>query len=216
MNAQEVARYLKDHPEFFEEYADLLSTINIPHPHGGRAIPLSERQILSLREKCRMLEGKLRELVQFGEDNDSISDRLHRTMLGLLAARDVCSLLDSLYENLRRDFAITAVTVRAWPNASEARRDEFADISAEARVFADSLSDAYFSAQPMFESAQWLPAPQAELSSLVYLPLRAENTFGLLVLASEDPKRFTPDQGTLYLTRLSEAVCTALRRYCEA
>jgi len=39
-----MAHYLKQHPEFFEEYADLLATIFIPHPHGGRAIPISERK----------------------------------------------------------------------------------------------------------------------------------------------------------------------------
>ena len=120
MNSEEVARYLKDHPEFFEEYADLLGSIYIPHPHGGRAIPLSERQMLTLREKSKVLEGKLRQLVQFGEENDSIGERLHRVTLALLNARDVSTLLDTLYANLQRDFAIPAVTVRAWPNMASA------------------------------------------------------------------------------------------------
>jgi len=214
MNSEDVARYLKDHPEFFEEYADLLGSIYIPHPHGGRAIPLSERQMLTLREKSKVLEGKLRELVQFGEENDSISDRLHRVMLALLKARDLPTLLDALYENVQRDFAVPAVIVRMWPNTLALERGEFAEVSAEARVFAESLSEAYFSAQPMYESASWLP-PEHTIASLVYLPLRAEQTFGLLVLGSEDAERFASDKGTLYLTRLSEAVSMALRRYCE-
>ena len=46
----EVAAFLEAHPEFFEEYADLLADIYIPHPHGGRAIPISERQILTDRK----------------------------------------------------------------------------------------------------------------------------------------------------------------------
>jgi uncharacterized protein YigA (DUF484 family) len=215
MNAQEVARYLKDHPEFFEEYADLLGSIYLPHPHGGRAIPLSERQMLTLREKSKVLEGKLRELVQFGEENDSISERLHRITLALLKARDISELLDALYANLQRDFAITAASVRAWPNTLALQRSEFAEVSPEAHVFAESLAEAYFSAQPMFESAAWLPAAEQSIGSLAYLPLRAEKTFGLLVLGSEDQQRFAPDKGTLYLTRLSEAVSMALCRYCE-
>ena len=48
-------RYLQDNPGFFEEYAELLAQIYIPHPHGGRAIPIAERQILTLREKSKML-----------------------------------------------------------------------------------------------------------------------------------------------------------------
>ncbi len=59
----------------------------------------------SLREKSRTLEGKLRELVQFGEENDVISDRVHRVTLALLAARDLPALLESCTDNLREDFA---------------------------------------------------------------------------------------------------------------
>ena len=56
MKAEDVARYLRDNPGFFEDYADVLAQIYIPHPHGGRAIPLSDRQMLTLREKSRTLE----------------------------------------------------------------------------------------------------------------------------------------------------------------
>ena len=51
MTPDAVARYLQDHPEFFDEYAEMLATITVPHPHGGRAIPISERQMVTLREK---------------------------------------------------------------------------------------------------------------------------------------------------------------------
>src|ERR1700687_2424634 len=103
MRSDDVARYLKEHPEFFEEHAEFLASMYIPHPHGGRAIPISERQVLTLREKSRLLEGKMRELVQFGEENDSISERIHRITLALLAAHDLPGLLEPLYGNLRED-----------------------------------------------------------------------------------------------------------------
>jgi uncharacterized protein len=215
MNSEDVARYLKAHPEFFEEYAELLGSIYIPHPHGGRAIPLSERQVLTLREKGKVLEGKLRELVQFGEENDSISERLHRVTLAMLKARDIAGLLDALYGTLQADFAISAAAVRAWPNAPASERIEFAAVSPEARVFAESLSEPYFSTQPMFESGAWVGNEEQGVASLAYLPLRAEKPFGVLVLGSDDAERFAPDKGTLYLTRLSEAVSMALTRYCE-
>ena len=51
MKADDVARYLRENPTFFETHADMLADISIPHPHGGRAIPLSDRQMLTLREK---------------------------------------------------------------------------------------------------------------------------------------------------------------------
>ena len=213
MKSEEVFYYLKEHPEFFEEYADFLSSMQIPHPHGGRAIPIAERQVLTLREKSRVLEGKLRELVQFGEENDTISERVHRITLALLAARDLPGLVDSLYNNLRDDFAVPAVDPQPDRDGGDEGRKEFTPITQEARVFAESLTDPYFSEHPMFDSGSWFGGGADNLGSLVYLPLRAERAFGLLVLGSDDPQRFAADKGTLYLTRLGEIVSMALRRY---
>ncbi len=55
MKPDDVARYLQGHPEFFEQYAELLSQLHIPSPHGGRAVSITERQIGTLREKVREL-----------------------------------------------------------------------------------------------------------------------------------------------------------------
>ena len=213
MKAEEVARYLEQHPEFFEEHIEFLASIQIPHPHGGHAIPLAERQMLTLRDKSRLLESKLRELVQFGEENDDISERVHRITLALLASRTLPGLLDSLYHNLREDFAVPAVAVRLWFGKPDLERTEFAEISPEVRVFAESLTEPYFSDHPMFDSGAWFDAGAGSVHSLAYLPLRAEQAFGLLVLAAEDARRFAADKGTLYLTRLGEIVSMALKRY---
>jgi hypothetical protein len=67
----------------------------------------------------------------------------------------------------------------------------------------------------MFESAAWFEGATEDLRSFVYVPLATERPLGVLALASQDPARFTPDMGTLYLTRLSELVSTALKRYAE-
>ena len=83
--AEDVAEYLKSNPGFFEQYADLLAQIYVPHPHGGRAVSLAERQMLTLREKNRATESKLAEIIAFGEENDAISEKVHRLAVGLIA-----------------------------------------------------------------------------------------------------------------------------------
>src|SRR5918912_2642303 len=91
-----VATYLQQHPEFFEQYADMLADIHIPHPYGGRAIPISERQILALRERCKQLETKLREVIRFGEENDAIGEKVQRLSITLLTAPDVPTLVNAV------------------------------------------------------------------------------------------------------------------------
>ena len=75
MDANDVALFLKDNPKFFEDYADVIAEIFVPHPHGGHAIPIAERQIVTLREKNTELESRLREMIRFGGQNDQISSR---------------------------------------------------------------------------------------------------------------------------------------------
>ncbi len=213
MRSEDVARYLQDHPEFFEQYADMLAGVSIPHPHGGRAIPLSERQMVSLREKNRVLESKLRELVQFGEDNDAIGERVHRISLELLKAPNLDSLLKALYYNLREDFTVPHIALRMWTDWDHPPGPEFGETSAEVKAFAESLAQPYCGSKPMFETGQWFGESEAAVKSFAYVPMRGEKVFGLLAFASEDPERFYPEMGTLYLKRLGELVSTALARY---
>jgi uncharacterized protein YigA (DUF484 family) len=213
LRPEEVAKYLKDHPEFFDAYAELLSSIYVPHPYGGHAIPLAERQVLNLRERSRALEGKLRELVQFGEENDTISDRVHRISLALLAAHDLAGVLQALDTGLREDFAVPEVVLRLWSSEPDAARAGLEPVSEAARVFADSLASPYFSDRPMFESAEWFGVGGDVLRSFAYVALRADRPLGVLAMASPEPDRFTTDMGTLYVARLGELTGTAVRRH---
>src|SRR5262245_14352157 len=112
LDSERVAGYLQQHPEFFDQYAELLSQIYIPHPHGGRAIALADRQVLTLRERNKVVEAKLAELLQFGEENDAIGEKMHRLAMALLGAPGLEALLGALYYNLREDFAIPHAALR--------------------------------------------------------------------------------------------------------
>jgi uncharacterized protein YigA (DUF484 family) len=74
LDEQAIAEYLTRHPNFFNDFPTLLTDLHIPHPHGTHAVSMSERQLIAMRDKVRMLENKLAELIQFGVENDGISD----------------------------------------------------------------------------------------------------------------------------------------------
>ena len=213
MRPEDVARYLKDHPEFFENFADMIADISIPHPQGGRAIPISERQIISLREKNRVLETKLRELVEYGEENDAIGERVHHAALAIIQPENLEALLQVLYSNLREGFAVPHVAMRLWSEWDHPPLAEFKASSPELRVFADSLVQPYCSHKPMFETAEWFGEWGGRLKAFAYITLRTDRVFGLLALASEDGQRFYPEMGTLYLKRLGELISTSLVRF---
>lgn len=215
MKPDDVAGYLKDHPEFFEHYADLLAEIFVPHPHGGRAIPITERQIVSLREKNRQLEGKLREVIQFGEENDAISEKVHRISVALLAASDIRGVLNAVHLSLREDFAVPHVVLRVWRATGHAELPEFKPLSAAAREFAAGLTSPHCGGHAAADTAGLFGESAAHLRSFSYIPLRDRETFGLLALASEDPQRFYPEMGILYLKRLGDLTAAAIGRHLK-
>lgn len=213
MEARDVANYLREHPDFFEQYADEIAQIFVPHPHGGHAIPIAERQIFSLREKNAELTAKLAELVRFGSENDATSERLHRSTLALFAAPDLETTLAVLFHSLREDFGVPMVAVRLWGRVPEqSYLPELAATSADVREYAERLESPYCGTDAVAESLDWFeggPTP----ASYAFLPLRSAMTFGLLALASPDPQRFHAGIGTVYLTRLAELASIAIARF---
>jgi len=213
--AKDVAQYLKDHPEFFDQYADILAQISIPDPHGGRAISITERQIGSLRDQVKRLEARLTELLRFGEENDALSAKTQRLAVAMTGASDTDSVLMALYAHLGGGFSIPHVVVRLWDVRGDPDSLEFQPVEAAGREFVAALTRPYCGARSGADIADWFGADGAALRSLALIPLRNGTvTFGLLALGSEEPQRFYADMGTVYLERIGELAAAALVRTC--
>jgi len=218
LKADDVARYLRENPTFFETHADMLADISIPHPHGGRAIPLSDRQLLALREKSRALESRLTELLQIGEENDAIGEKMHRLSLALLAAPDWQRLMNALYFHLREDFAVPHAALRIWgaergaPEGA-AGSPEFRGVGEQLKRYAASLSQPFCGPSSDAEAAAWFGEGASHVRSVAHMALRDRDCFGMLALGSEDVLRFYPEMGTLYLKRMGDLASAALLRF---
>ena len=213
MKSEEVAHYLHNHPEFFDQYADMLALVTLPDPHSGRAISITEKQLFNLRDKVRTLESKLVELIGFGEENDAISAKVHGLAVTLIAATDQASVIRALHSHLGGAFAVPHVAVRLW-GAGQGSGDEFDAVADDVKVFASSLRRPYCGPVTGQESAAWFGEAATHLRSMTQVPLRESGgvCFGLLVMASEEPHRFYPELGTLYLERIGEMASAALLR----
>lgn len=210
-----VAQFLRSDPRFFERNLRLLDEIVLPDPHGGAVISLVERQQAALRERVRSLELKLAELVKFGEENDVISERVHRLALALMATNDLDALLGAVGDCLREDFLVPHVTLRLWDGnfpQADAALTEFAPVEPELKSWAENLATPYCGHRPGLDIESWFGQTPVPPKSFALVPLRTENTIGLLAMASEDEQRFYPEMGTLYLKRIGELLSRALGR----
>ena len=215
LNADQVAEFLRQNPGFFESHVDILMNLQVPHPHGGRAVSISERQLIAVREKAKLLEDKLRELIQFGEENDALSEKVHRLACRLVEAPSLDATLDTLYLDLLDHFAVPHIAVRLWAVAEEnPDTKEFAPVAAEMRQFVEQMATPYCGQHAVYESQAWFGEAAPHVKSFALVGLRVDNVpFGVIALASEDPKRFYPEMGTLYLSRVGDLVSHALWRF---
>ncbi len=216
INAEEVARYLHNHPEFFDAYTDVLALMTLPDPHTGRAISITEKQLFTLRDKVRTLEAKLAELITFGNENDAISSKVHNLAVALIATQDEATLVRAIYSHLGGAFSVPHVALRLWnlPVASSLSDA----ITETTQAFAVGLKHPLCGPAAEQESVTWFGEAAAHLRSMAQVPLRDARgaCFGLLVMASEEAHRFYPTLGTLYLERIGEMVSTALQRVLGA
>ena len=215
LTAEQVAEFLKQNPGFFENHVDVLMNLQIPHPHGGRAVSIGERQLVALREKAKLLEDKLRELIQFGEENDAVGEKVHRLACRLADAPSLDAALDTLYLDLLDHFAVPHVAVRLWSVAEEnPDTKEFSVLAPEMRQFVEQMTAPYCGHHAVYESQAWFGEAAPHLKSFALVALVRDGlTFGVIALASEDPKRFYPEMGTLYLARIGELMSHALWRF---
>ena len=217
ISEDQVSAYLRENPQFFEHNPVLLSEMYLPSPHGGGTISLAERQQLAQRDRIRVLEVKLSELLHFGEENDAISDKVHSLCLGIIASNDFRALTQLVTQNLREDFQVPHAAIRLWAtpkDSTDAASKEFNEVAAEVKNQAQGLTTPYCGHRHGLELNGWfdeLVAPK----SFALIALRGDQAFGLLALASDDEQRFHPAMGTLYLKRIGEMLSAALQGHLQ-
>jgi uncharacterized protein YigA (DUF484 family) len=214
----DIANYLANTPDFFLRHAELLAAVQLNSPHGHRAVSLQERQAEMLREKIKLLEQRIMEMMRNGNENVILSNKILRWAGSLLQGSDLRQLPQQMTADIEQQFAVPQVGLRLWDLAPAYAIEPYAQgVSDDLKLFASSLTEPFCGLNTGFESVNWLHTP-ASINSLALIPLRmglsgsTTPAFGLLVLASSDAQRFTSGMGTDFLSRIGELASAALSR----
>jgi uncharacterized protein len=216
INEDEIAAYLKSHPDFLARYPHLLESVELRHA-AGAAVSLIERQVEVLRGKNQRLDDRLRQLSEVARENELRATSVQRLARILIGAPTLAGIVVGLAKCMREDFDIDAVYVGVHPKVM--RRQ---DIEGLSRLDANGpIAKAYdnFFRTRLIEcgpidaerAALFFPNFKKPLQSAAIVPLEKENNLGMLVLASSEPERFQPRQGKLFLEMTAELVSAAIR-----
>ena len=113
LSPEMVADFLRENPDFFIGYTELLTDIQVPHL-SGEAVSLIEKQVSMLREQNEHTRRQLHELIEVARQNEELARRMHQLSLTLMDAAEPKDIFNTLYDNLRKNFKADYVAVRLF------------------------------------------------------------------------------------------------------
>jgi uncharacterized protein YigA (DUF484 family) len=213
LQSDDVLAYLDHHPDFLQHHAD---RFGLKHSAERVVVSLVDRQMLELKDRARQLEARLQQLVRHGEANDVIQMRSHQLSLVLLSATTLDAVALGIKNCFAKDFGLNRMALRLWhPNAEH--QDSLYSGRSDIASLTRNLSAPYCGPYVNDEILSWFPAVPV-LQSFCQVALRdgVGEAFGILVLASDDPERFTFDMHTHYLAQIGELTSLALLRVLDS
>ena len=218
LDAATVADYLHRHPRFLETHPELATELILPRERGAAA-SLAAYQVDALRVRNRELNQRLAELVTIAGDNEQLMVRVYALTAGLLRDVNLADTCKRFVATLTVDFQTDWVRLVLFrdgaglPKADwllpvpggAAALPDFAEFLKRGEPACDRLSSS--------QLAQLFGNDAEKVRSTALLKIGAH---GLLAIGSEDPVRFHPGIGTLFLKLIAQALDAALTRFPAA
>jgi uncharacterized protein YigA (DUF484 family) len=216
LDEAQVAAFLKANPDFLTRHPELFELLELSHSSGA-AVSLIERQVEILRGKSGRLEDRLKALLDAARDNEVRAANVHRLARSLIRAPTLAATVTALRRCLREDFDVDDCWVGISPGALKRHDIEGLYVldpaGPVAKAFENFIRTRLVECGPLDEQRAKLLFPQAKAlpQSAAIVPLEKETGLGMLVLASNDPQRFQPRQGRLFLDMTADLVAAAVR-----
>ena len=210
-DADFVAAYLEEHPEFFRQHPQVLEKLRLPHSSGA-AVSLVEKQLAVLRERNTELRSRLNTLLDTSKANDGLFNKSRTLVLDLIKASSAERIFRVLNESLHDDFGIEHYSLALL----DQERSGPGLRTITASTLGETLPAISTSRQPLcgvFRSAEMellFGENASAVGSAVAIPLATRTFYGILALGSSDPHRYHSGMDTLFLQFIADVVNVVL------
>ncbi|QBL08051.1 DUF484 family protein [Rheinheimera sp. D18] len=205
--AHVIGEYLQDHPEFFQQYPQLLNSLRLPHQQRG-SVSLIERQLELQREKIQALEDDITRLMSIARQNEHVFLAFNQLQAQLYQAKNVKDIQASLQQ-----------FTTAMPQVQECRLLRFTD-EQSADEFKLLLSrrlnqQGVYLGRLNKEEQQGLFPANIHSVALILIS-NAEQPLALLAFGSEQDDHFQPSMDKLFISHLASILAQLLPGYDKA
>lgn len=208
---EQVIIFLRNHPGFFQEHPHLLSELKLPH-ESGSAVSLVERQVAILRERNMTMRRRMNELMQTAKDNDVLFQKTRALTLELLHVNGWHELNEVLATFVLTDFHADFVCCHL--ENLDVRLDHLLGSASELPSEAHLRGNyPVCTALRAGELSALFPGEEPDGGgSAVLATLDLGGQGGCLAIGSRDPKMFTPDMDSLFVTYIAEVLSRVVQR----
>lgn len=206
-----VIEWLQQHPDLFLRHPELLDSLQLSHTDSVNTTSLIEHQVGRLRLKNQEMERKMHQMLENGIENEKLMVKIHRLTLDLSGTHNLKDFFQLLLNELQNNFNADHVYIGLF----EDKVGEDAEVPVN-RLQRDNPELAPFHSLLVAnqtscgrlarEKLQFLFGRDNPVRSTALVPLGSKGEYGMLAIGSENPGRFFPGMGTMFLELLSQAI----------
>ena len=192
IKAEEIIDYLHNHPEFFLQHPEIISTLQIPHQLPGNVSSLLEYQSNKLRKEIQGLNGSI-ELLEKGEvSNRDLVKQINDMVLSIFNEKDISRIYETLAEMLVNHYSANKVLLYIFCNSTKNRSKSglrFHDYNSRLRFM---FTELFHRNKPLCNSLQeehlnaLFGTEANNINSTILLPLMQSEWYGLLAIGSSE------------------------------
>lgn len=209
LTADQVAEYLSNHSNFFEDQQDLLLSLRLPHEHKN-SVSLFEKQASLMRDREARHHQQIKTLIGTARRNDQLLTHTRDLMVRLLNADTMQQVIETTQNCFLEQFGMDFATIST-----------FNDRGVDQQEIVNGLTNAR---KPVLgtlraEELEYLFADNAtQIGSAAVYCLQDEHLdehkkWGLLALGSRDSDYFEDNMDSLFLEFVGDILALLFRKY---
>lgn len=217
---EEVAAYLRDHPDFLAQHAELIHHLTPPLvDRGPGVVDLQSFMLDRLRGEVRRLKDQQRELIGTTRANMNSQNRVHAAVLFLLDAQSFEQLIQTVTTDLAVLLDLDVAVLVVESNGRDIPHVHRSGVRVvETGTIARWLGRQDVVLNADVQGSEEIFGPGAGLvrsEALIRLNVSSETPEGMLAFGSREPDMFHPGQGTELIGFLARVVERVIRGWLD-
>ena len=230
-NAQDVLRYLQQHPAFIEEHPEILESLQLHHQQDQQVTSLIERQLARMRENNTAHRRKIAGLVENVQENDQQYAKTRRQVHSIISASSFYDMTRRVEHALLYELEADASVLTLFGERSTSIDNQDTNAANrpgtgesnivpihEAQHAIRSIisnSGAICGCFRPHELAFLFNDPDTPVRSAAVAPLGEDNSLGILAVGNRNPDHYHSTIGTLFLNYITEVLNICLPRLLQ-